>query len=176
MASYYYLLSSLPMLKADGELPLTYREFLGMCASAVSGPKYSFLESLTLSSDKGPLVSDWAVFYKALMKELTVYRNRRLDKQPQSGETENETLLKTVTDAVSGKNPLEAEKALLALEMKKLDELIGLHYFDDHALIGYALKLKLLERKNIFDQKKGKAEMTRILDGLQKQILIGNQE
>lgn len=176
MASYYYLLSSLPMLKADGELPITYPDFLKMCRSSVSDAKYTLLESLTLSSDKGPLVSDWAVFYKALMKELTVYRNRRLDKQPQSGGTENETLLKTVTDAVSGKNPLEAEKALLALEMKKLDELIGLHYFDDHALIGYALKLKLLERKNIFDQKKGKAEMTRILDGLQKQILIGNQE
>ena len=49
------------------------------------------------------------------------------------------------------------------------------HYFDDRALTGYALKLKLLERKSCFDQKKGKAELDRILDGLQKQILLEEQ-
>ena len=30
MASYYYLISSLPDLKTDGEMPFTYDEFLGM--------------------------------------------------------------------------------------------------------------------------------------------------
>ena len=78
--------------------------------------------------------------------------------------------------AVGGKNPLEAEKALLSLQLRKLDELIGMHYFDERALFGYALKLKLLERKNIFDQKKGKTELDRILVGLQKQILMGERE
>ena len=81
-----------------------------------------------------------------------------------------------ISAAIEGKDPLEAEKALLALQFKKLDELIGTHAFDDCALIGYALKLKLLERKNRFDQKKGRTEMDRILDGLQKQILIGERE
>lgn len=175
MASYYYLLSSLPMLKADGSPPLTYADFLGMCRSAVSAAKYSVLENLTLSSNKGPLLSEWSEFYTAFERELICYRNQRLNRPQNAGER-NESVFKAISAAVGGKNPLEAEKALLALEFEKLDELIGTHYFDDHALMGYALKLKLLERKNIFDQKKGKAELGRILQGLQQQILIGEQE
>ena len=96
--------------------------------------------------------------------------------RPQEAGQRDETLFKEISAAVGGKNPLEAEKALLGLEFKKLDELIGTHYFDDHALFGYALKLKLLERKTMFDQKRGKEEMDRILDGLQKKILIGERE
>ena len=31
MASYYYLISSLPMLKTQGEPPMDYAAFLAMC-------------------------------------------------------------------------------------------------------------------------------------------------
>ena len=46
-----------------------------------------------------------------------------------------------------------------------------MHYFDDCALVGYAMKLKLLERKTVFRQQEGKAELGRIVDGLQQQIM-----
>ena len=36
MASYYYLVSSLPMLKTQGEPSMDYAAFLGMCKTAVS--------------------------------------------------------------------------------------------------------------------------------------------
>ena len=172
MAAYYYLMSSLPMLRAEGPLPLTYAEFLGICKSSVSGARYALLEGLTLSSDELPLLAEWSGFYRALQRELTRYRNQRAQK----ADGADETLFKEVSAAVGGKNPLEAEKALLSLQLRKLDELIGMHYFDERALFGYALKLKLLERKNIFDQKKGKTELDRILVGLQKQILMGERE
>ena len=51
---------------------------------------------------------------------------------------------------MNNKNPLAAEEMLLSFEFERLDELVGIHYFDDYALIGYALKLKLLERKTSF--------------------------
>ena len=66
MASYYYLISSLPMLKTQGTPPMDYAAFLAMCRTAVSGGVYQTLETLTVESDKGPLLSEWAVFYKAL--------------------------------------------------------------------------------------------------------------
>ena len=176
MAAYYYLMSSLPMLRAEGPLPLTYAQFLGMCKSSVSGARYALLEGLTLSSDELPLLAEWSGFYRALQRELTRYRNQRAGRPPQKADGADETLFKEVSAAVGGKNPLEAEKALLSLQLRKLDELIGMHYFDERALFGYALKLKLLERKNIFDQKKGKTELDRILVGLQKQILMGERE
>ena len=71
MASYYYLISSLPMLRTQGEPPMDYAAFLAMCRSAVSAGVYRTLEELTVDSDKGPLLSEWAGFYKALCRELT---------------------------------------------------------------------------------------------------------
>ena len=72
---------------------------------------------------------------------------------------------------MNNKNPLEAEKMLLSFQFEKLDELVSMHYFDDCALFGYALKLKLLERKTIFKQESGKKEFSRIADVLEKQII-----
>ena len=78
MASYYYLISSLPDLRTDGDMPFSYKEFLGMCQSNVSESKYEFLSNLTLSSDEGPLLKDWAVFYNNLMSELNYQRSANL--------------------------------------------------------------------------------------------------
>ena len=78
MASYYYLISSLPMLRTQGEPPMDYAEFLAMCRSAVSAGVYRTLEELTVDSDKGPLLSEWAGFYRALSRELTYQRNVKL--------------------------------------------------------------------------------------------------
>jgi hypothetical protein len=74
MASYYYLIASLPELKADGEMPITYSEFLSCCQSNVSESKYKLLEDLSLSSVEGPLVNKWAEFYGMLTKELNYQR------------------------------------------------------------------------------------------------------
>ena len=66
MASYYYLISSLPMLRAQGEPPMDYPAFLSQCRSAVNGGVYKTLEELSVGSDKGPLLSEWASFYGML--------------------------------------------------------------------------------------------------------------
>ncbi len=176
MASYYYLLSSLPMLKADGEMPFGYNDFLEMCRSAVSDAKYAVLKNLTLSSKEGPLITEWTKFYTVLKQELTYQRNQRLGRQAQIPSQRDATVSKAAIAAVNSQNPLDAEKALIAFEFEKLDEIIGTHYFDDYALMGYALKLKLLERKNIFNQKNGKIELERIVNGLQQQIISTEQE
>ena len=74
MASYYYLISSLPDLRTDGEMPFSYEEFLGMCQSNVSESKYECLKNLTLSSEEGPIMKEWAASYKNLMSELNYQR------------------------------------------------------------------------------------------------------
>lgn len=168
--AYYYLISSLPMLKADGAIPLSYDRFLELCQGALEEDKYRMLKELTLSSGKGPLVSEWAEFYGTLKDELTYQRNLRLGRKAKLPDVRNDSVSKTVTLALNSKNPLAAEEMLLDLEFKKLDELVGVHYFDDYALFGYALKLKLLERKNSFDKEQGKAEFGRIVTRLEDEI------
>ncbi len=170
MASYYYLISSLPDLRTDGDMPFTYEEFLGMCQSNVSESKYEFLSNLTLSSDEGPLLKDWAVFYNNLMSELNYQRSMNLGRTYLKSYDKDSVLTQVIGTVLAAKNPLEAEKILLDYEFENLDSLVGLHTFDDVYLFGYAVKLKLLERQNCFVQEKGKKEFKRLFDQVQQRV------
>lgn len=170
MASYYYLIASLPELKADGEMPLSYEEFLHCCQSNVSDKDYELLRDLTLSSTEGPLVDKWAEFYGMLNKELSYQRSMNLGKSYSSAYDKDGFISQVVSNALSAKNPLEAEKILLEYQFENLDSLIGLHMFDDYVLFGYAIKLKLLERLNCFEQTKGKAEFNSLFEGIQQRV------
>ena len=72
---------------------------------------------------------------------------------------------------MNAKDPLEGERLLLALEFDRLDELVGLHSFDDCALYGYALKLRLLERQRVFRHDEGKAAFDTLAPGTQRALL-----
>ena len=170
MASYYYLVSSLPELRADGDMPLTYEEFLSCCQSNVSDEKYELLKNLTLNSTEGPLVKKWSEFYGMLTKELNYQRSMNLGKSYSSAYDKDGIIGQVAASALSAKNPLEAERILLEYEFDTLDSLVGLHMFDDDVLFGYAIKLKLLERLNSFEQDKGKAEFQTLFDGIQQQV------
>ena len=170
MASYYYLISSLPDLRADGEMPITYDEFLNYCQDNVSESTYELLEKLTLSSTKGPLIEEWSRFYGSLTKEINYQRSQKLGKN-YSNSFEKEYLTGQVAAAaLSAKTPLEAEKILLEFEFENLDTLVGLHVFDDYVLFGYAIKLKLLERQNCFKQEVGKTEFKALFDEVQQRV------
>ena len=161
MASYYYLISSLPDLRTDGDMPFTYEEFLGMCQSNVSESKYELLR---------PLLKDWAVFYNNLMSELNYQRSMNLGRAYLKSYDKDSVLTQVIGTVLAAKNPLEAEKILLDYEFENLDSLVGLHTFDDVYLFGYAVKLKLLERQNCFVQEKGKKEFKRLFDQVQQRV------
>ena len=170
MASYYYLISSLPDLRTDGEMPFSYDEFLSMCQSNVSESKYECLKNLTLSSEEGPLLKEWSVFYKNLMSELNYQRSMNLGRAYLTSYDKDSVVTQVVGTVLAAKNPLEAEKILLDYEFENLDSLVGLHTFDDVYLFGYAIKLKLLERQSCFVQAKGKKEFKRLFDQVQQRV------
>ena len=170
MASYYYLISSLPELRADGEMPISYSEFLTYCQSNVSESTYQLLKDLTLNSTEGPLVDKWANFYGMLMKELNYQRSTALGRSYSPPQEKDTVTSQVVAGALSAKNPLEAEKILLEYEFENLDAIMGLHVFDDYVLFGYAVKLKLLERLTSFDREKGRDEFKSLFDGIQRRV------
>ena len=170
MASYYYLISSLPDLRTDGDMPMTYEEFLDMCQSNVSESKYELLKNLTLSSEEGPLLKEWSAFYKNLMGELNYQRSVSLGRPYLTSYDKDSEIAQVAGTAMAAKNPLEAEKILLECEFDNLDSLVGLHTFDDRYLFGYAIKLKLLERQSCFVQSKGQKEFKRLFDQVQQRV------
>lgn len=171
MASYYYLISSLPMLKSDGAMPFSYETFLEMCSASVSDSVYQSLADIDLLSGQGALLTDWSHCYSNLMKELSYQRNLRLGKQARLPDNRDYSAVSAVTAALNAKNPLEAELLLLSYEFKQLDELVAMHHFDDWVLFGYAVKLKLLERLQCFRHDEGKEEFQSLLSGIQQKIL-----
>ena len=170
MASYYYLISSLPMLRTQGEPPIDYASFLSMCKSAVSSGVYKTLEDLTVRSCRGPLLSEWAEFYRSLSRELTYQRNFKLGRSCSIPSDRDVGIVQTVTAAVNAENPLEGERLLLDLEFRRLDDMIGLHNFDERALYGYAMKLQLLERQRGFRYDRGKQAFDGLMDSIRQQI------
>ena len=170
MASYYYLISSLPDLRTDGDMPMTYDEFLDMCQSNVSESKYELLKNLTLSSEEGPLLKEWSAFYKNLMGELNYQRSVSLGRPYLTSYDKDSVIAQVAGAAMAAKNPLEAEKILLECEFDNLNSLVGLHTFDDRYLFGYAIKLKLLERQSCFVQSKGQKEFKRLFDQVQQRV------
>ena len=171
MASYYYLISSLPMLRTDSPMPFSYETFLSMCEGVVPQSTYSLLENLSVNSSEGPLIKEWSEFYGKLAREMNYQRNQKLGKAGEQAPEHDDEISRIVSTAINAKNPLEAELMLLSLEFDKLDDLVGLHYFDDYKLFAYALKLKLLQRKTVFDFNVGKEEFRRLFDGIQAKIL-----
>ncbi len=170
MASYYYLISSLPTLSSDDDMPMTYDEFLLCCQGNVSEETYRLLETLTLSSTEGPLIKEWAATYGMLIKELNSQRSMALGKQYPQGFDKDATNAQVASAALAAKNPLEAEQILLDYEFELLDTLVGMHMFDDYVLFGYALKLKLLERRSCFEKEKGQAEFKHLFDQAQERV------
>ena len=78
--------------------------------------------------------------------------------------------MQAVTAAVNAETPLEGERLLLDLEFRRLDDMIGLHNFDEHALYGYAMKLQLLERQRTFRYDRGKRAFDGLMDNIRQQI------
>jgi hypothetical protein len=170
MASYYYLIASLPELKADGDMPVTYEEFLTCCRGNVGEEEMEMLEKLSLASREGPLLKEWSDFYGALRGELNYQRSVNLGKSYTQSYDKDNAVAQVVSTALAAQNPLEAERILLEYEFANLDLIVGSHMFDSSVLFGYALKLKLLERQNSFEHEKGKAEFKSLFDGIQAQV------
>ena len=170
MASYYYLISSLPDLRSDGEMPLSYEEFLSLCELNVSESTYNVLKNLTLSSENGPFLKKWNVFYENLTGELNSLRSAKLGKSYSAEYDKDPITTQAAQAAMAAKNPLEAEKILLNCQFDELDSLVGTHIFDDVYLFGYAVKLKLLERQSCFVEAEGKAEFKHLFDKVQQRV------
>lgn len=170
MASYYYLISSLPMLKTDGSVPMDFNSFLEQCKPNVSTATFKALSELSSSGSKHPMLKEWSGFYNSLMEELNYQRKLKLGKQTIAPSNRESEIVTAIASALSAENPLVSEQMLLELEFKRVDSLIGLHNFDEYFLFGYAIKLKLLERKAVFKHDEGKAEFTSLLNGVKNQI------
>jgi hypothetical protein len=174
MTQYYYLISSLPMLR-QGEEPLfDHYQFLEDCRNWLGKTEFSILEKLSLLPTESSAASGNSLA-AAWYRWETCLRNRiaRTRKSAFTAEAEDYTLPEEdffsevergVQDAFALSNPLEREKLLDALRWTLIENLEAGHIFDFDRLCAYKLKLMLVEKWQGREQEKGVAGLDKVVD------------
>ena len=173
MAEYYYFAASLPMLRTDKDIPISYPEFMEKAADQLSKRDY---ENLTFAffdhkDDKAtlPIVKEWQDFAYRLDNALSSVRAEHLGFSGYSRNVDK-SFESIARDIVENKDPLEGEKAVLSLYFDFLTSRENGSPFSSEALMIYALKLQILERMNAFDEEKGRAEFDRLYEAIEGNI------
>jgi len=174
MASYYYLVATLPLLRYEGVSPFDTFSFLEQCRSQVSDRDYQTIKSALLGRPSShPFLKKWQQFASMVKKELNDQRSKKLGLSASKYSNDGEKAFRisdAVRQALSNENALDAELSLLELKWNYLEESAALHYFDVEALLAYAVKLQLLQRKSLFTKEEGNAEFKRLFSNLQSEI------
>jgi hypothetical protein len=160
---YYYLITALPVLKFDSDLPINMDEFIELCRQELT--EKDFIKFSTASGCQ--LSSEFEAWDIALKNELVKLRASRLgfdaDESLKQGGI-YAGLAELAREIFNQENPLEAELLLDRMRWNKISELEALEYFSMEKLAAYLLKLKLLKRKALFTKENGNENYKQIYE------------
>lgn len=175
MASYYYLIASLPTLTFDGVSSLTVDKFMALCQEQLSKSDYRILENL-FNKEEAPLhpfVTNWREYNHSFEKVLTNYRMHRLQRVSGEGQSKSfgETdLVEVVKAALNSENPLQGELVLLKHRWNFASFLAASKYFELEVVLTYAIQLEMVQRRALFKTQEGTKEFESLFKRLQTTI------
>jgi len=153
MGQYYYLISSLPMLRQDEGARISIEDFLGECSKWLDDNEMETIKQLSPVPDDSLRTSgvaslaSWAEWEICLRNRLARQRAHKAGKDPEAVCLhENDwfsEVERAAQDSSSAANPLERERILDDLRWKKFEDLECGHIFDFDKLCLYKLKLML---------------------------------
>jgi hypothetical protein len=169
--SYYYLISSLPLLRWGNRPPITSDDFLAQCEGQLSETALADLADVALvprPAGKHLTERQWIAWDGYMRNAIAQARAHHLHLDA-TGFLREETDAfpndrKELEDTFSGENPLERERAIDHLRWRFLDGLEGDHLFDFDRLVIFRLKLLLLEKWDRFDSESGPRNLAELVD------------
>ena len=180
MSTYYYAVSTLPMLFFDGDPTYDREVFLNFCRDQLTPRDFKALvetsllmdESTALSTDLG---TRWFLNELGLRNSLVVLRASALG-WDQQDYVQRDSAGRTWTDlsgveevvrsAVAAEDPLKSEIVLDRYRWELLEELEVGHYFDLRKLQIYYLKLQILWRKALVHSDEGPNSFEKSYEGI----------
>ncbi|HNV23652.1 MAG TPA: DUF2764 family protein [Candidatus Omnitrophota bacterium] len=155
---YYYFAASLPLLEFDSKPFMNLETFLSECERLLDRQDFLLIKNVlreaSLEDSKNTFVNAWHLFEKRFTNEMVYFRAARWHQDPNEhmkGERAFDPhLAEIIQQAIKNTDLLAAEKMIDKVRWSFLDELLAGHYFDIEMIIGYALKLKILERYQLF--------------------------
>jgi hypothetical protein len=165
---YYYLRSTLPTLMPASGAPFSYEGFLARCEGRVDSADYELLmatraqapedDATAKAARRSPILASYRIWDKALRNELVRLRAHKLGKAPERfirpGDPEWDAV-RVAQAAIQCEDPLEGELLIDREKWSFVERLETNHLFDLEALVAYALKLQILERRALFEAERG---------------------
>lgn len=161
MDKYYYLLSQLPYLQFNQEQLITRRYFMEEAQKWLSADEYENVIQASIydyspeENAESEILNNYRNFEFQLRMDLASWR-----KAKQEGHETREVSFPIAL--LKDESPLVVEKNLIEYRWKFIDDLLLGHYFDLEAVLGYFLKLQLLERLFSFNKEKGKEKFSQL--------------
>ena len=172
MSSRYYFLSSMSMLRFSDKAPVSWEDFLRQAKGTVSEDDYEALCSIDDGSESSnKFLGKWNELNRKLDEAVNVRRRQNLHREEKSQAVfVDYEVSKAANAAVNAKNPLEAEMELMKFRYDWLEEQKGLDPFSEAALFAYALQLKILLRKDLFNVQAGNEQFQSMFESIQKEL------
>ena len=164
---FYYLVASLPELSFDRLTPITRKDFLELCSEHLPAASCRLLAETdlfqpTASRTRLQVLNIWFEREHMLRNELARLRAQRLgwDVTPHLRSAGRDADLATVAARIlESDSPRAAEDELDRARWTFLEGLEFGHYFDLESLALYWLKLRLLERRAVFNKDRGRERL-----------------
>jgi hypothetical protein len=170
-SSYYYLISSLPLLRWGNRPSLSSAEFLAQCDGELPEQDLAELTGVSLvprESGRNPAERRWIAWDGYLRNQIARGRARHLHLDV-AAQLRDETDAfptdrKELDEALAQDSPLERERAIDHLRWRRLEDFESGHPFDLDRLVIYRLKLLLFEKWARFDSETGTANFAELVD------------
>ncbi len=168
---YYYVISSLPYLSLNDELPIRKNDFLSVCKESLKTTDFEILRSIDLleaDQDKVPLgvIRSFYSWEREVRNALVKLRAERLGLDSADfirGDVSEHLIGHFAEEVFNVVSPLMAENILNKARWKYLDELEFGHYFNLEILVIFFIKLQILERISSFDADQGRERLNAIV-------------
>ncbi len=172
------------MLQFSQKLPISYETFMASYSESVTEHDGKLIGALNDSfvfeeTENYHAAVTWNRFVYDVTSELAHLRILRARKESEHHQHEDKDIYSMVLDGevVEGvrnvfqqEDPLSSEMALLKLYWDKAESLKDGHAFDSTLLLAYAIQLRILERKELFDMTEGNQEFRRLFLNVQTTI------
>ena len=190
MDNYAYIIASLPALQPeeDSTWDISPRELIDEIRDQLSARDVAVLDLLLEGCDPDRLdadfytkalqhgnsfIRDWFRFDLDLRNTVVSYLNDSLGRPDEEDmvllegrETEEFYELEDTKHVLNGADILKREKGLDTLRWQKIDELTMLDSLDLELLLGYVLKLKIIDRWLQLDPESGRALFRKLVEDI----------
>ncbi len=171
--SRYYFLPSLPMLRFNAKAPFDWNTFVEYSEDKVSAGDFALIKKIEKGDFTGnSFLKQWKKFCDTTDKAINEKRKVNLGKLSQSNTELDFDTAKLVNTVMNAKNPLDAEMAILKYKYNYLEEKLANQAFSQEAVLGYALKLKLILRKDLFTAEAGNEQYKILFDRVKEEINV----